>query len=86
MHTSTIHAAYTHIHTQTHTQTYKHTHTTHTHTHTNTHTHTHTHTHLYRHYYTATQQMPVATTQEHTQLVETVLHAQNLTLHIDPEG
>ena len=37
----------------------------------------HTHTHLYHYYYTAAQLMPVATTQEHTQLAETVLHAQN---------
>ena len=51
-------------------------HTTHTSTH--TYTHKHKHTDLYRHYYRTTQLMPVATTQEHTQLADTVLHAQTL--------
>ena len=39
----------------------------HTHTHTHTYTHTHTRARAHRYYYTTTQQMPVATMQEHAQ-------------------
>ena len=80
----------TYTHTHTHRETRTRTHTqrhAHAHTHTQAHMHTHTHAHTHTHTHTQQQQqMRVATTQEHTQSVETILHAQNLTLHVDPEG